>query len=155
MSATWIVAANASRARIFSQAEPSRPLEEIRDLVDEAVRLRAAETRTDRLGSMAAAKGTYNVGAATPGSTYQPAQTPEEHETENFARQLSACLLEAWQEGRFGKLQLAASPQFLGVLRGVLDAHVKAVIELEINKDYTQSSAAELRERLRAHAGGA
>jgi protein required for attachment to host cells len=149
MNATWIVSANASRARFFSQARPSDPLEEVSDMVNSAVRLRAAETELDRIGPTSATKSPHNVGAATPNKTYEPHQTPVEHETELFARSVAAFLLQAHQEGRFQALALVASPQFLGVLRKLLDPKLKSVVGLELNKDYTQFTAAQLREQIR------
>jgi protein required for attachment to host cells len=55
------------------------------------------------------------------------------------------------QQGRFGKLVLIASPEFLGVLRKLLDPKVLASISLEINKDYTQSSVDKLPEQIETH----
>jgi len=43
---------------------------------------------------------------------------------------------------------LAASPQFLGTLRQLLDPRVKALVKIELNKDYTQLSAQQLREHV-------
>lgn len=153
MNSAWIVAANGSRARVFSQARPNQPLEEINDLVDEAVRLRTAETERDRLSSMAAAKkSSHNVGAAAPGKSYEPQQTPAEHEMESFARSIDDFLLEGYQQRRFQQLQLVASPEFLGLLRKFLDPQLKPLVKLEINKDYTHASAIQLREHLEATA---
>jgi protein required for attachment to host cells len=151
MDATWIVSANASRARIFSQVRHSDPLQEINDMVDEAVRLRTVETESDKIGPTSATKSSHNVGAPTPNKAYQPAQTPEQHETELFARSVAAFLLKGHQEGRFQKLILIVSPQFLGVLRKQLDPGLEPLVNLEINKDYTQYSAEALREQIQAH----
>ncbi len=50
MDTTWIVIANAGRARIFSREGAADALHEVDDMVNAAVRLRTAETETDRLG---------------------------------------------------------------------------------------------------------
>lgn len=151
MTATWIVCANASRARIFSQERLSDPLTEVGDMVNTAVRLRTADTEQDRLGATSATKSAHNTGGAAPNKTYEPHQTPAEHETESFARSVAAFLLQGHQQGHFQRLTLAASPQFLGVLRRLLDPNLKPVVGLEINKDYTHCTLAELRDHLQQH----
>lgn len=155
MDANWIVSANASRARIFSQAHFSDPLEEIDDMVNDAVRLRTVETESDRIGPTSATKSSHNVGAPTPNKTYEPAQTPDKHQAELFARDIAAYLLHAHQAGRFEKLSLVVSPQFLGALRKFLDPKLESALSFEINKDYTQFSAEQLLEQIQAHKGKA
>jgi protein required for attachment to host cells len=162
MQTTWIISANAGRARFFSESDPAEPLQEIEDMVNEGARLRDIDINTDELGATAAGKSSHNIGgnegagfahnakAGAPNKQYQPAQTPEQHETEKFAKDISNYLLEAHRDGRFQQLVLSASPQFLGALRANLDPQIKPLIKLEVNKDYTHSSAQELREQLRA-----
>ncbi|OGB24495.1 MAG: hypothetical protein A3I66_10835 [Burkholderiales bacterium RIFCSPLOWO2_02_FULL_57_36] len=151
MTAAWIVSANASRARFFSQGNSAERLEEINDMVNTAARLRTVETETDDIGLRSASKSRHSVGAATPQSGYQPNQTPAEHQTELFARNVADFLLQGYQEGRFQQIVLAASPEFLGVLRKLLDQRLASVVSLEINKDYTQFSGEQLREQIAAH----
>lgn len=161
MQTTWIVSANAGRARIFSDNDPAEPLEEIDDLVSTAARLRTTEINTDEVGRTAAGSSSHGIGgseaagfahnakAGAPNKTYQPAQTPQEHEAEQFAKDISKYLMDAHQEGRFQQLVISASPQFLGALRMYLDPHIKPLIKLEVNKDYTHSNAQQLREQIR------
>jgi protein required for attachment to host cells len=150
MPTTWILSANASRARFFSQPKLSEPLEEVNDMVNEAVRLRMVETERDKIGPTAATKSIHNVGGPTPNKTYEPPQSPEKHEAELFARSIAGFLLQAYREGRFQQLLLVVSPQFLGMLRGLLDSQLEAVVKLEINKDYTHFSPVQLREQIQA-----
>jgi protein required for attachment to host cells len=151
MDTICIVTANAGRARFFSQARPNARLDEISDMVNPAARLRTTETETDALGQHSASKSRHSVGAPTQPSGYEPNQSPAEHQTEIFARSVADYLLEAHREGRYNQLILAASPEFLGVLRKQLDAKVLAAIKLEINKDYTQLPENKLREQIEAH----
>jgi protein required for attachment to host cells len=160
MQTTWIVSANAGRARIFSEADPAEPLEEIEDMVSTAARLRDADINTDEVGRTAAGSSRHGIGgneaagfahnakAGAPNKSYQPAQTPAEHEAEQFAKEISKFLMDAHQEGRFQQLVISASPQFLGALRTYLDSHIKPLIKLEVNKDYTHSNAQQLREQI-------
>jgi protein required for attachment to host cells len=148
MTETWIVTANSGHARVFFEAEPSAPLQEIGDMVNEAARLRTEDTLSDRLGPTAASKSKHDTGGALPNKTYQPNTTPQEHETERFAKTVSQFLLQGYQEGRFKRLTLIASPEFLGTLRMQLDPHLKTVVANEINKDYTHLGPAQLHEQL-------
>ena len=151
MDATWIITANASRARIFSQADSSAGLEEVESMINAGARLRTVESESDKIGPMAATKSVHNTGGATPNKAYEPHQTPVEHQTELFARNVADYLLKNQQQGRFRQLCIVASPQFLGILRQQLDANVMSAVSLEINKDYTQASPAELREHIKSH----
>jgi len=151
MAATWIVSANASRARFFSREHPAERPEEINDMVNTAARLRTAETEKDDLDLRSASKSAHSVGAPRPQSGYEPNQTPDEHQAELFARNVAGFLLQARQEGRFQQLILIASPEFLGVLRKQLDPQVASAVTLEINKDYTQFRSDQLRDQIAAH----
>lgn len=162
MPTTWILSANAGRVRIFAESSQSEPLQEIEDMVNTAAQLRTSETETDRIGPLAAANSSHAIGgneaagfahnakAGAPTSGYEPNQTPAEHQTELFAKDVSTYLLKAQQEGRFQQLVISASPEFLGVLRSKLDPQVKQAVKLELNKDYTHSNAHQLREQLQA-----
>jgi protein required for attachment to host cells len=162
MQTTWIITANAGRARFFSEPDPNKPLQELEDMVSSAARLRVLDTQTDKLGPTAASHSSRNIGgtegvgfahnakAGAPNKTYQPAQTPAEHEAEQFAKDISHYLLAAQQEGRFQNLVISASPQFLGTLRSALDPHLKSLIRQELNKDYTHFNGPQLREQLHA-----
>ena len=151
MDSTWIVSANAGRARFFSQARPVDNLEEINTMVSPSAREREADLETDQLGQRSAAKSKHNVGAATTSSDYQPNQTPAQHQAELFARDVAGFLRQAQNEGRFRKLCLVASPEFLGVLRKQLDGNLEAAVAVEINKDFTYASAAELKQRIESN----
>lgn len=151
MATTWIVSANAGRARFFSRANLNAPLEEVDDMINDAARLPSAENETDDIGLRSASKSAHSVGAPRPQSGYEPNQTPGEHQTENFARAVADRLLKCYQQGLFQQLILSASPEFLGVLRKQLHANVGGIVQLEINKDYTQSDARELAEHMHKH----
>lgn len=148
---TWIVSANAGRARFFSQTSATAPLEEVNDMANNAVRLRTVETESDDIGLRSASKSAHSVGAPRPQSGYEPPQTPAQHQTEVFARDVADYLLKAYREGRYRQLCLTASPEFLGVLRKLLDPSIASLIAMEVNKDYTQSNAIQLREYIRSH----
>lgn len=151
MDETWIVIANAGRARIFSQGTPADPLLEIKDMVHAAARLRISDMEHERLGPTAAGKSMHNTGGALPNKAYEPPTTPEERESEEFARSICEFLTQGHQQGKFGKLGVAASPQFLGLLRQLMPAQLKPLTVFEADKDYTQFNAQQLKEQLEAH----
>jgi protein required for attachment to host cells len=162
MPTTWIITANAGRARFFAENDPAEPLQELQDMVNNGARLRTAESETDRLGPTAAGKSGHNIGgtqgvaaahnagAGAPNKQYEPNQTPVEHETELFAKDISKFLMKSHQDGLFDQIVLSASPQFLGTLRMNFDPHIKALIKTEFNKDYTHVASNQLREQLQA-----
>jgi protein required for attachment to host cells len=151
MHATWIVSANASRARFFSQEQSSDHLEDINDMVNDAERLRRLDLESDKVGPTSASKSMHNTGGATPNKTYEPAQTPDAHQAELFARDIAGFLLQGYQQGRFQHLSLVVSPQFLGMLRKLLDPQLEQAVTLEINKDYTQFSPEQLLEQVKSY----
>lgn len=150
MDTTWIVSANAGRARIFAETDRNSPLQEVNDMVNTAARIPTSDEYTDRLGPTSAGKSIHNTGGALPNKQYEPEQTPDEREAESFAKDICGFLMKAQQAGQFQKLKLVASPKFLGALRMQLDANLKPLVTAEIDKDYTHSNGQQLREQLQA-----
>ncbi|MGZ3181761.1 MAG: host attachment protein [Telluria sp.] len=162
MQTTWIIAANAGRARFFAESDPQQPLQEIEDMVNAAERLRDIDTQTDETGRTAATNSRHAIGgnegagmahnaaAGAPNKFFQPAETPEQHAAAQFARDIAQYLLEAHNEGRFQQLVISASPHFLGALRQHLDPQIQHLVRLELDKDYTQFDARQLQQQLRA-----
>ena len=149
MNTTWIVTADAGRARIFADSGKQEPLQEIDDMVNTAIRMRISDKLTDRLGPTSAGQSIHNTGGAAPNKQYEPPQTQDERDAESFAKDLSAALLQGQQEKRFDSLVIAAAPRLLGLLRKVMDPRVQAAVTFEINKDYTHLNAQQLREQIR------
>ena len=160
MQTTWIISANAGRARFFSESDPAEPLQEIEDMVNSAARLRVLETESDKISPTAATNSSHNIGGTqgvgfahngkvgAPNKAYQPAHMPAELEAEQFAKDISRYLMDAHREGRFQQLVISASPEFLGALRSFMDPHIKPLIKFELNKDYTHFNAQQLRQQL-------
>jgi protein required for attachment to host cells len=148
MEATWMVAANAGRARFFNAGT----LEEIFDMVSPTARERDDAIVTDRVaGERAASKSRHNVGQPTTQSAYQPHRTPSQHEADLFARDIAEFLEKAHDESRFARLYLAASPEFLGILRKQVERRLGSTEIREIDKDYTMTTPAELKQRIQEH----
>jgi protein required for attachment to host cells len=151
VDANWIVSANAGRARFYAQETAMAPLKEIDDLVNTAARLRTSATESDLLGQRSNSKGRANTASPSQSSGYEPHQSPVEHQTELFARSIADYLLKRHQESRYRHLILVASPEFLGVLRKLLDPKLVSVVGSEINKDYSHATADQLLRHIRAH----
>lgn len=151
METTWIVTANAGEAHVYATTHSNPPLEEITTLVNPTASLQTADTESDRLGVRSASKSKHSVGQPTTPSGYQPNQSPSEHYAELFARNLAAFLLRSHQQGLVKSLTISASPEFLGVLRQLLDPSLESVITTEINKDYTLFRGRELCALIDAH----
>ncbi len=150
MDTTWIVSANAGRARIFADEQQGKPLHEVNSMINPGARIRTSDDYTDRLGPTSAGNSIHNTGGALPNKQYEPPQTPEEREAESFAKDIAAYLIQAQRESRFQKLALVAAPKFLGLLRSVIDPQLRPLLELEVNKDYTQLTGQELQAQLLA-----
>jgi protein required for attachment to host cells len=155
MEATWIVTANAGQAHFYLITNSNPPLEEINRLVNPNASLQTIDTETDKLGLHSASKSKHSVGQPTQPSGYQPNQPPAEHYAELFARNVASFLLRSYQQGLFKKLILTASPEFLGVLRNLLDASLQTAIVSEIDKDYTYFQGRELCELIDARRNAA
>lgn len=150
MNTNWIVVADAGRARIFSESDPSQALQEVEDMVNTAARIRTSDQYTDRLGPTSAGKSIHNTGGALPNKQYEPPQSMAEREAESFAKDIWGFLLKGHQDGKFQKITLIAAPKFLGALRMFMDPQLKSLVAQELNKDYTHLSGHQLREQMQS-----
>lgn len=140
MKLTWIVVADNTRARIFTAETPSSSLTEIEDLTHTESRLHDREMTSDLPGKI---KGEGNVGHA-----FEQATDPKRHEADNFARYLVNFLEQAHNASQFEQLLMIAEPSFLGLLRQHLPEQIKKRVCLELDKNITTLSAADIREHL-------
>jgi protein required for attachment to host cells len=118
--------------------------------VNAAVRLKSRATESDALGRQSGSRNGQGASVAGQPSGYSPHQTPTEHQAELFARDIAAVLSGHFATGGFHHVVLIASPEFLGLLRKVLDANLANLVRLEIDKDYTHMTPQELRDVLNA-----
>lgn len=140
MPTNWILVADRSRARVFSQRLPGEPLEEVKDFVHPESSLKKHDVVTDRQGRFSERGGARQAGDP---------ETDFKHETaEKFAGELVDFLEHGRQTNQFGQLTLIAAPLFLGVLRQKLTSPLSQLTTLEIDKDYTHLKPAEILKRL-------
>lgn len=145
MGTTWIVLANASRARIFEAADGRAPAE-VRSLAHPGSRLKAGDLAEHHAGH-----AEKHVGSAGHGSpAYPPSSDPREKEHRAFARELAGVLHDAVTGGQAQRLVLSASSDFLGELRGCLSPAAARAVSASHAVDLTGLPTLELQHRLAA-----
>jgi protein required for attachment to host cells len=131
MANTWIVAADASRARVLQVAGPQR-LVEVDNLLNPEGRLSDREINTDARGRFSGGHtGEDDVGAV-------------DHQVELFAKRVGDYLDKARTDHRYDELVLVAPPKFLGALRKELGKEVEKMVTEELPKDLSWFNAREL-----------
>jgi len=137
---TWIVAADAERARIF--AEPLRA-GALRELPDLEMSITAAEKGAGR-GQRATVHSRTGVARHGAGD-----RSPQHEAERRFLQRIADRLAERARLGEFDRLVLMAPPHALGVLRQVLPHEVASRVELADPHERTEENAEALRLRLR------
>jgi protein required for attachment to host cells len=141
MPNTWIVAADASRARVLQVRGPQR-LVEIDNLLNPDARLQDREINTDARGRFPGGNtGEDEVGAV-------------EHLEEAFARRVGDYLDKARTEHRYDELVLVAPPKFLGMMRKSLGKEVQKLVANQLPKDLSWFNERELEAYFRESPAG-
>jgi protein required for attachment to host cells len=133
MPTTWIIAADASRARILQVADQER-LVEIEDLVNPEGRLQDRELTTDANPRL------HGPG----GMSAREEPSAVEHSVELFSKRIGNYLEKARTDRRYDKLYLVAPPKFLGLLRKELGKEVEKLVSEDLSKDLSWFSAREI-----------
>lgn len=133
MQTTWVIAADASRARIFQVLGRNESIEELETFVHMEGRQMDRELRTDAQGQY------FSVGAqgsnAKMGHAAEERTSPTEHAADVFSKTLSDYLEKARTQHKYDQLCLIAPPKFLGLLRQNLSKEAQKLVEKEIPKD--------------------
>ena len=136
MKTTWIVAADASRARVL-QVAGRKQLLEVESLANPEGRLQNREINTD-------AKGRFPGPDRPGGHSSGDEDHTVEHYNELFAKRVGDYLDHARTQHRFDELVLVAPPKFLGALRKELGKEVEKLVADELPKDLSWFNAREL-----------
>lgn len=139
---TWILIADASRARLFEHQRSLRSLELVFE--DDRPQLRDRELMRD---SDRPGRSHESVGQTR--HAMQPHTTNDQRIREHFARELTERLQLGANEHQFGQLLLVAPPAMLGALRSQLGEGLRERVIAEIDKDLTKIPAHELPEHLK------
>ncbi len=146
--ATWILVADAARARIFS-VRPREGWHLEQSLEHAKSRAKGIDLMSDAAGSV---RQSFR-GAKRPAMA--PHTPPKDVEAEHFARELGGALLQGLDARAFQSLVVVAPPRMLGVLRRVMPHPVQRVMSVTIDADYTQVPDHELPSYLGAAVGAA
>ncbi len=145
MAMTWILVANASKAKIFAVNKMKfingkEKLSLIKEFTHPESRKRDLEIASDKLGNF------------QHGSFVEPTD-PKKYEAETFAREV----VEDLETGRVGNLYeeliLVVPPSFHGLVNKNLRAPLQKVITHVVEKDYTKDDEKSLEEHLRQQLG--
>ena len=136
---TWIIAADASRARILQVMDRDGRLAEVEDFVN-------PEGRAHDRDLLADAHPRFS-GTSGPASDRQEMKATE-HATELFVKRVSDYLDKARSAHRYDRLHLVAPPKFLGQLRKELGREVQKLVTEELPKDLSGLDTRELERRL-------
>ena len=142
MANTWIVAADASRARVLQVAGPKR-LVEVDNLLNPEGRLQNREVNTDAAGRFS---GPDRPGGHSSGDENRTM----DHQDERFAKRLGDYLDKARTEHRYDELVLVAPPRFLGMIRKELGKEVEKLVAGQVPKDLSWFNQRELENYLSA-----
>ena len=137
MTTTWIIAADASRARILQVTDRARALAEVDDLLNPEGRVHDRELISD-----AHPRFSGHAGGA-PGSDREETSAAE-HATELFAKRVGDYLDKARTAHRYDRLHLIAPPKFLGQLRKALGKEVQKMVAEELPKDLSWLNARDI-----------
>lgn len=128
MSITWIMVANASQAKLFSNSGPHKGLTLIKELLHPESREKTSNLVSDRSGA----------NAGTGHGAFQQATDPKHHEAERFAQELTRELEEGRVNHAYDRLILVASAPFMGLVNSRLPGQVRSKLSESIEKDYTR-----------------
>jgi len=136
MTITWILVANASRAKLFSNDGPKKGLRLVRESAHPESREKASDLVSDRAGHM---QGSGNGHGAR-----QPKNDPKTNEARSFAQELARELNAGRGKQLCGRVILVAPPAFMGLINEKLDGQTASLVSDRFEKDYTKATEREL-----------
>ena len=136
MATSWILVANASEAKVYSNKGIGKGLEIVAKLNHPDSRKKASDLVSDRPGHM--------PGAGNGHGSHIPLTDPKQHEHDIFARKLVHQLDQGRTANSYQRLIVVAEPHFRGLLNGVMNSQVSGLVSDTIDKDYTKLNDKEL-----------
>ena len=144
MAKTWILIANAERARCFERHAADHSLTELMDFVHPHSSLNGQAGGGDLTG--AAGKGHGRTGHA--GTQFEPHTDAHAKERASFARQLADYLNEAVAGQRCNALVLIATSPMLGEIKPCLSSAADKLVKHRVASDLTRYQGPELKKRI-------
>ncbi len=127
---TWILVADAGRARVVQHDGPGRGLQAVPRLAAQQTVPANQDEAADRQGRSFARQGPGRSAMERPS---EPARLAKKA----FAKDLAAMLTRELDKGSYDRLIVVAPPTNLGDLRAAVSDRVRATISHEIDKDLT------------------
>lgn len=139
---TWIVVADAARARFFRLELPGRKLKPVWEHEFVGVNAASRALASDRPGRTFDSTGAHR-------HAKEPPTDPARYEKLSFARDLARKLDEERKRQAFDDVVIVAPPQFLGDFRAAMSGPLRDRVAAEINKDLSKLKPAELAGQLK------
>jgi len=148
---TWVLVCDASRAKLMEQRPNTEGYSVLKEFDHPGSRARVSEIMSDTNGRkpVGPSRGVGNgqtIGYGSPGAA--PTTDPTEVEHEKFARELTKALERGRLDHAYESLIIAAPPQFLGLIRGLMGDPLARHVQLTIDKDFTNLDTRELATRI-------
>lgn len=144
MEKTWILIADAHRARCFERKAADHSLTELADFVHPKINLASEAGGGDLTG--AAGKGHGRTGHA--GTQFEPHTEVQDKERNSFARELANYLNTSVTEQRCNALVMIATSPMLGELKPHLNPAAEKVLKRCVDSDLTHYTGPELKQRV-------
>jgi len=144
MEKTWVLIANAERARCFERDATDHSLTELIDFVHPHVSLIGKAGGSDLTG--AAGKGHGRTGHA--GTQFEPHTEAHAKERASFARQLADYINEGVAGQRCNALVVIATSPMLGEIRPCLSSAAEKAVRASVTSDLTRYGGPELKQRV-------
>lgn len=130
---TWILVADAGRARVLQSLGPGKPLTTVDGLASvSGLPSTTHEIVTDR-------QTRVHESSNSARHAITPKTDPREQMKEDYLKMLADEMHQRLATGAFDRLVVVAPPHALGVLRAALSDQVKAVVSGELAKDLTKT----------------
>ena len=144
MDKTWILIANAHRARCFERRSPDHTLNELSDFLFPQTDALKPDPAQDRSGD--AGKGHGRTGHA--GTQFEPRTEAHAKQRAGFARELADHINQAVTTRQCSALVLIAPAAMLGQLKPALNPVARLALRDCIDSDLTRYQGAELKARV-------
>jgi len=141
---TWVLIADAARARIFENTGKGTGLTIVQDMTLDADLAPSHELGTDRPGRSFDSVGSGRHAMESPSDLHR-------EQKRRFARRVAEAIQNRQATRSFDSLVLVAPPVTMGDLRAALPDKVKAVVAAEVVADLTNTAMSELPAHLAAY----
>ena len=128
---TWILIADAARARIIAHTGPGKGLQAVPNRTFDHDLQGNQDIMADREGR------SFSSGSGGRRSAMERPSDPARRDKQAFAGELAGVLEKDLQKGAYDRLVMVAPPKMLGDLRAALASNVSDAVYGELDKDLT------------------